>query len=262
MASYTKITDLTQMKNYVLSQLGWPVINIEVSNDQLEQTIIDVIVDFNRYNYDEGSYRDYFLFQTSAGQMDYPISSCREYGTSATLENVQHAWELSIAFGADGINTLFSPTHILLYDQYVNQGGYPGGPGSIGGTGLTLTNYSTAMVYLDMINEMFGKMYQVDYLPGREVIRITPIPSEALVGVLIFWKRERAEYLYNNPLIKKVSVARTGIRWARNLMKYGGTMPDGLTINASEMLSEYKEMDEKWTERFWDESEPPDFQVL
>ena len=257
-----KITNLTEMKNYILTQLGFPVINIEISDTQLEQAIYDTCQDFQRYNYDEGSFRDYFLFQTSAGQMDYPISACRDYATSAVLENVQHAWELSIAFGADGINTLFSPTHILLYDQYVNQGGYPGGPGSIGGTGLTLTNYSTAMVYLDMINEMFGKMYQVDYLPGREVIRITPTPTEALVGVLIFWKREYAENLYNNPLVKKVSVARAGMRWGRNLSKYGGTLPDGLTINADAIISEYKEMEEKWLERFWDESEPPDFQVL
>lgn len=261
MAAYTKITNLTEMKNYVLIQLGWPVINIELSNDQLEQAIIDTTVDFQRYNYDEGSFRDYFLFQTSAGQMDYPVSSCLEYGTSATLENVQHTWELSIAFGADGINTLFSPAHILLYDQYVNQGGYPGGPGSVGGTGLTLTNYSTAMVYLDMINEMFGKMYQVDYLPGREVIRITPTPSEAVVGVLIFWRREYAENLYNNPLVKKVAVARAGIRWGRNLSKYGGTMPDGLTINAQDIIAEYKEMEEKFFDRFYDESHPPDFIV-
>jgi hypothetical protein len=256
-----KISSLLQMKNYVLTQLGFPVINVELSDVQLEQAIFDTVQEFQRYNYDEGSYRDYFLFQTSAGQSLYPVSAVREYGTSAVLDNVQHVWEFSVSFGADGINTLFSPTHILLYDQYVNQGGYPGGPGSVGGTGLTLTNYMTAMVYLDMINEMFGKMYTVDYLPGREVLRITPTPTAAIVGVLILWRREYAENLYNNPLVKKVAIARAGMRWGRNLSKYGGTMPDGLTINATDIINEYKEMEEKWLDRFFDESYPPDFIV-
>jgi hypothetical protein len=251
------------MKNYVLIQLGFPVINIEISNDQLEQAIIDAYQDFTRYNYDEGSYRDYFVLQTSAGQQDYAVSSVYDYRTSAALDNVQHIWDFSVSFGADGINTLFSPTHVLLYDQYVNQGGYPGGPGvAAGGAGLTLTNYMTAMVYLDMINEMFSKMYSVDYLPGREVIRITPTPTESVIGVLILWRREYMENLYNNPLVKKMAVARAGIRWCRNLLKFQGTMPDGLTINVDGLLADYKDQEKELLDRFFDESEPPDFQIL
>jgi hypothetical protein len=261
MASYNKITTLTEMKDYVLTQLGFPVLNIEVSDSQLEQAIIDSCQDFSRYNYDEGSYRDYFIFQATAGVMDYPVSSVRDFTTSATLDNVQYIWDFSVSFGLDGINTLFSPTHILLYDQYVNQGGYPGGPGTMGGTGLMLTNYATAMVYLEMINEMFGKMYSVDYIPGRDIIRITPTPATDLVGVLILWRSQYMQNIYNNPLVKKLAVARAGIRWIRNISKFTGTMPDGLAVNESR-LTEYKEEEEKWLERMFDESEPPDFQVL
>jgi len=255
-----KITNLTEMKNYVLVQLGFPVINIEISNEQLEQAIEDTVQDFNRYNYDEGSYRDYFIFQTSAGQKDYPISAVRDYTTSAVLDNVEFIWDFSVSFGADGINTLFSPAHVLLYNQYVEQGNYPGGPGG-GGGGLVLTNYQTSMMYLDMINEMFGKMYSVDYHPGREVLTITPTPSEALIGVLILWRREYAYNLYNNPLVKKLAVARAGIRWCRNLLKYSGALPDGLNINVDGYLSDYKADEEKWLDRMWEESNPPDFIV-
>jgi len=256
-----KITNLTEMKNYVLTQLGYPVINIEISDTQLEQAIEDTVQDFNRYNYDEGSYRDYFILQTSAGVMDYPVSAVRDYATSATLDNVEFIWDFSVSFGLDGINTLFSPAHILLYNQYVNQGGYPGGPGSTGGAGLTLTTYQTAMMYMDLINEMFGKMYSVDYLPGREVIRITPTPSEVVVGVLVLWRREYAYNLYNNPLVKKLAIARAKKRWGWNLNKYGGQLPDGLTINAREIIDEGNTEEEKWLERMFEESHPPDFIV-
>jgi len=255
-----KITDLTGMKNYVLTQLGYPVINIEISDTQLEQAIEDTCQDFSRYNYDEGSYRDYFLLQTSAGVMDYPVSAVRDYATSATLDNVQHIWDFSVSFGMDGINTLFSPVHVLLYNQYVEQGNYPGGPG-VGSQSLVLTSYQTAMQYLELINEMFGKMYSVSYLPGREVIRITPTPSEVVIGVLILWRREYAYNLYNNPLVKKLAIARAKKRWGWNLNKYNGSLPDGLTINSQAIIDEGKEEEEKWLERMWEESQPPDFIV-
>jgi hypothetical protein len=255
------ITNLTEMKNYVLVKLGYPVINIEISNDQLEQAIEDSVMDFQRYNYDEGSYRDYFIFQTSAGVQDYPVSAVRDYTTSATLDNVQQIWDFSVSFGMDGINTLFSPAHILLYNQYVEQGSYPGGPSWGSNGGLVLTNYQTAMMYLDLINEMFGKMYTVDYLPGRDIIRITPTPNAALIGVLILWRKEYAHFLYNNPLVKKLAVARAKIRWGWNLNKYTGTMPDGLTINSQAIIDEGKAEEEEWLQRIYDESEPPDFIV-
>lgn len=255
-----RITTLTEMKNYVLVKLGYPVINIEISDDQLETEIEDTIMDVQRYLYDEGTYRDYFLLQTSAGVQDYPVSAVRDYSTSATLDNVQHVWDFSVSFGADGINTLFSPSHILLYNQYVNQGNYPGGPNA-GGCGLILSNFQTAMQYLDMINEMFGKMYTVDYIPGQDILRITPTPDQAVIGVLTLWRAEAAQNLYNHPIVKKIAVARAGQRWCRNLLKYGGSLPDGLTINVDGYLSDYKEQEEKWMERLYEESHPPDFFV-
>lgn len=254
-----KITNLSEMKDYVLRKLGHPVINIELSNDQLEQEIEDAVLTMQRYNYDEGSYRDYFILQTSAGQQDYAVSAIRDYSTSATLDNVQHVWDFSLSFGMDGINTLFSPANVLLHQQYVEQGNYPGGPG--GSNGLILTNYQTAMMYLDEINSMFGKMYAVDYLPGREVIRITPTPNRSLIGVLTLWRAEYAHNLYNNLLVRRLAVANAGTRWILNLSKYVGTLPDGLSINTTELYQVYSQEKEKVEQAMYDESHTPDILI-
>ncbi len=254
-----KITNLEQMKHYVLVQLGFPVLNIEVSDEQLENAIEDTCQDFSRYNYEDGSFRDYFLLQCVPGVMDYPVSSVRDFKTSATLDNIESIWDYSVSFGMDGINTLFSPSHILLYNQYVEQGNYPGGPNGGSPGGLVLSNYQTAMMYMEQIDSMFGKMYSVNFIPGREVIRVTPTPTTPIVGVLIFWRKEYAYNLYNHPLVKKLAVARVGLRWGRNLNKYSGSMPDGLTINSDAIISEYKEQEEKWLERMWEESQSGDF---
>lgn len=256
-----KIKSMTEMKNFCLVALGFPVLNIEISDEQLEQCIDTTIQDFQRYSYSEGTFRDYFILATSAGVMDYPLSSTAEFKTGRILDNVEGVWDFSVSFGMDGINMLFSPAHILLYNQYVEQGSYPGGPGMGSPGGLVLADYQTAMMYLGEINEMFGKMYSVAYLPGREVIRVTPTPTDCVIGVLILWRSEYAHNLYNHPLVKKLAVARAGIRWCRNLLKYNGQLPDGLSINVEGYLQDYKEDETKWFDRIYDESQPNDFIV-
>lgn len=256
-----EITDLTGMKNYVLTELGYPVTNVEIAESQLEQVIENSVNDFRRYNANEGMYRDYFLLQTAAGQQDYYVSAVTDYTTSATLDNVDSVYDFHVSVGIGGINTLFSPAHILLYNEYVNAGGYPGGPWG-GGTGLVLANYQAAMMYLDLIERMFSKQYTVDYLPGRKVLRVVPTPDEAFIGVLEILRKEYAYNLYNNMLVKRLAVARALIMQGRNLNKYSGSLPGGLTINSQALIDEGKAEEEKWLERMWEESEQPDFHIM
>lgn len=254
------INTLEEMKQYVLRKLGMPVINVEMSDDQLEDAIGDSIQDFQRYNHDEGTYRDYIVFTTTSGVGEYPLSSTTDINGNA-ISDIQSIYDFTVSFGVDGINTLFSPAHVLLHQQYVEQGGYPGGPAYGSPNGLILTNYQTAMMYLEQINQMFGKYYTADYIPGRDIIRISPTPSTAVTGVLQVFKKQAAIAIYNNILFKKLAVARAGVRWGRNLNKTGGQLPGGLTINSQEIISQYKEEEEDILQRLFDESEPPDFFV-
>lgn len=255
-----KITTLEGMRNYCKLMLGMPVINVECDDSQFNQIIEDSIQDFQRYNYDEGSYMDYIIFTASAGVDEYPASAHPD------LAEIKSVYDLSLAFGLDGINTLFSPTHLLLYDQYVNRGNYPGGPGTGTGsfpanTGMVLAGYQIAMMYLDEIKNSFAKMYHADWLPGREVLRIVPTPSTTVTGLLIVYKREYATHLYNHPLVKKLCVARCRIQMGWHLNKYGATLPDGISINAGEMVAKGEKDEETTMENIRLESSPIDFYI-
>lgn len=258
MASYEKIITEDQMCDYIKLVLGMPVINVEVTDDQIKQQIWDSIEDFRRYNYDEGSYKDYAIITLSAGQGEIAVSAFSA-DNGERLDNVQDVYDFGVSLGMDGINTLFSPAHILLYDAFVNKGQYPGGGGA--GCGLTLTNFYLAMQYLDMIQEFFGKYYTIDYHPGRETIRCVPTPAKSVTGLLVLYRKEYAQYLYNNPLVKKLSVARVKIQWGRHLNKYGAQLPEGITINGSELIAEGKEEEEKYLDWMRKESQPIDFWV-
>lgn len=249
-----RIWTLPQMRDYIKTTLGHPVINVEIADTQLDQLIEDSIDDFNRTNYGEGSYLDYTLFTLSAGVTEYDLSG----------NNIMDVFDFGVSMGADGINTMFTPTHILLHEQWVGQGGYPGAWGSWGpfsDNGMVLGNYQISMMYLETINEMFGKMYQVNYLPNREVLRVYPTPTEQVTGALALYRKEQAMYLYNHPLIKRLTVGRARIRWGWHLGKYAVTLPDGMTINADAMIAQGKEEEQAALEEIRLTSEPVDFYI-
>lgn len=261
MALFENITTEDQMVDYIKLNLGAPVINIECTDDQIKQRIHDSIQDFQRYNYEDGSYQDYIVFTASAGVSEYPISAISG-SDHRPVDNIEAVWDFEVSFGMDGINTLFSPQHILLYDQWVNKGEYPGGPGGVTtNTGMTLASYQTAMMYLEDIKSMFGKWYRAKLLSGRKKIQIIPTPAENITGILIVYRREYSRYLYNHPLVKKLAVARTKIQWGSHLRKYPAQLPDGISIAGPEILQEGKEEQAEALDAIYGESSKCDFFV-
>jgi hypothetical protein len=79
--------------------------------------------------------------------------------------------------------------------------------------------------------------------------------------MIALYKRTRAEYLYNNRLVKKLAVARCREQWGMHIRKYSVTLPDGITLNGDPLVSEGREDAEKWYNRMYEESEPPDFMI-
>jgi hypothetical protein len=263
MGTYEHISSVDEMRDYVYTMLGWPVVNIEVSQDQVDQCVIDSIADFRRYNYDEGAYMDVIMFQCSAGVTDYYLSagSIKDMATGESIDNIQEVYDFSVRDGLDGINTLFSPTHILLYNEYVNLGNYPGGPVDTGGAGMTLSNFQSSMMYLASVREMFGKMYRVKYMAGRNMLKVIPTPYTNVFGALVIYRKEYMDFLYNNQLVKKLSLARVKKLWGRSIGKTTGTLPDGLTINYDMIYNEGKEEETEALTWIRTESAPCDFMV-
>ena len=256
-----KITDLVGMRTYIKTMLGYPVINIELDDAIINQVVEDACQTFARYNEGEGSYKDYVVFTTSAGVQNYPVSGIFNPATQSYIDNVQSVYDFSVAVGLDGINIMFTPSHILLHDQYVTQGAYPGGSmGALGvNDGLTLTNYTIAQMYIKEIGNLFGKMFKVIYIPGREMLQVTPTPSQEYRGVLILNRRSADEELYNHPIVKRLCVGRSMMLWGQILGKYQGNMPDGLTIGASDIYSRGETMYLAAEESCWKEASPPGF---
>lgn len=254
-----KITTLPQMIEYIKTVLGYPVVNIEVSDSQFTQVIEDSIQDFQRYSYGDGSYEEY---------MPYPLlSGVSVYDLSALPQEISDVVDIRLSVGLGQINELFTAQHTLLYNDWIN-GNYPGGgagtggayPGNIGGA-MVMGNFYTTMTYLKEISNTFERTYVANFNPNSLVMNIYPTPEQDCIALLRVYKKEDAVNLYNHPLVKKLCTARSMIIWGQNLDKYAMTLPGGGTINGAAIIQRGEAMEEKTLENIKLETEPPIFLV-
>jgi len=254
-----RIRTLPQFRDYIKLNVGMPILNLEMTDPQIDQIIEDTVDIFCRYMYDEGAYMDYAIIRIPAGTNELPMGEVYDMKSGTYLSNIQDVYDFNLSFGAGGINTMFSPTNILLHDQYVNKGNYPGGTGSSPNVGLTMADYTISMTYLEEISNTFGKHYTVNWLPASEILQIVPTPNKDLVGVLMFYRREQTEYLYNHVHVKKLAIAKVKKLWSLILGKYNPVMPDGSTINYDNIYNQGKEEETEVMEAIRSESSPIDF---
>jgi len=246
----SRITSLGQMEQYCLRKLGNPVIQVEVSTDQLQQCIEDAVQVFQDLSTGEGNYQDVLAFPVISGTSAYDVSNLDLAGVL----------DMDLSFSdPNGINVLFSPTHMLLYEDWVIRGGYPGGPGGSynENSGMVLAGYEVAVQYLNDIKDTFGLKYHAQFSDARQEILIWPTPKTTGVGLMLCYKKNKATDLYNHRMVKRLAVAEAKIQWGTNLDKYTMTLPSGATMNGARILQDGQAEKEKVMDDIIAESEGP-----
>lgn len=244
---------LDEMREYVFTRLGYPVVNVELAPSQVDVIISDTVQEYQKYAYGEGVNLVNTTLLVSAGVSDYYTGD----------SNIQAVFDIGLSFAMGDINTLFSPTHMLLYDDWVTKGNYPGGAGGGGfnfGTGA-LTNYEIMGEYMAQADQMFGEQYTINYISSEQKLVITPTPKSCMIAKIGLYRSGDATKLYNNNIVKRLAVAKAKIQWGLNIGKYSITLPDGTTMNGFQIMDKGYEEEEKWWEQLILESEPCDFMV-
>ncbi len=235
------IATQNDLRQYILRQLGEPIICVELSASQLDDVITDTIQDFQEYGYGEGNYEDFFQLTLTSGVDEYSLSG----------NNILDTTRYILPFEAGNINVLFTPTHVLLSET-----------GLIHNlTTFGLVDHNAAQLILEEITTQFGIQFRVDWRPGREVLKVSPTPTAELIGILKIHRREEAQFLFNHRLVKKLATARAKKLWGEILKKHVITLPGGGTIQGAEIYSEGREDEKEILIQMKEESEPPDFTI-
>lgn len=247
------ITNEAEFISYAKLMLGNPVINVEIDDSQYSQVIYDSVQLFHRYSYGEGNVKDVLALPLVSGTSAYQLP-----------DNIDSVIDFLMSNQQGSINTLFTPQHNLLYNDWIN-GNYPGGGGSTGQAGLggamVMGNFYITMTYLKEIEEVFGRKYYCDLDPNTKIVRVYPTPLENTVGLMIVWKKADAINLYNHPLVKRLVLAKLKQLWGNHLKKYTMTLPGGGTMTGNELTQEGRDDEKEVMSDIKSETEPPIFMV-
>ena len=239
--------------SYCKRQLGYPVVEINVDDDQADDVLDDALQYFTEYHYD-GTFRTYLKHQITQAEIDNQKTNANvvssssggsDSGATTWLEGNNYI-ELPEAimsvvkvftFTDKSTNNMFDLRYQLrLNDLY------------------DLT--STSILYYEMVQQHLGMLD--DILVGSPFMRHSKHGNRLYVDM--DWTNNVAagEYLliechrkqdpttftdiYNDVWLKRYATAKLKLQWGQNLIKFDGIqMPGGVTLNGRQLVDDAKE---------------------
>ena len=271
-----KVDSEEKLIHYIRSQLGEPLITVDVTEEQIELAIDEAFRKWSDFAFD-GMDKMLFIISTRDDVQDYILDE--------RVKNI-----LGVSF-ASGLGNYISSGNgiwagLPLMDQipigyvpYVNAegqtsslssipgsgdtsatgvaGGVAGGPSTGGGRndpGLAYAMLSNSQT----MQAIYGSHVEWEYNPGNHILRIfKPFSGNiAIEAALHYYPNPDYDDGFNNPWIKEYALAKTKEIWGGNVGKYSSNLIGGASINYDRLISEAREdidklnqeLIDRWTE--------------
>jgi hypothetical protein len=231
-----KITTVEDLRNWILTELGYPLITVELTESQLDQAIDNAF----------GIYTKYADFGEK-----YLALNMTEYDTVNNYFNLS-AYNIAAVYGLDteggslfggGGDTIFTVSNAMMQN-----GSYPFFGGGGGNSWVT---YHAAHEWMDMTRRMMGSGYSYDYDVYNKTLRLMPSPTNITPDsyLLICCEVIPADAeLYGNEYLKRFALAYAKIILGNIRKKFGSIALIGGGQIDSEIGSEGMAELEKLTE--------------
>ena len=270
-----KPTTRKELVDYCLRQLGAPVVEINVAEEQLQDLVDDAVQFFQERHFD-GVSQTYLKYQVTdadvnRGKARPPGAPAGDGGTSGitsitataniagsntTFAYYENSNYIAIPPSIIGINKVFQ------YNEGLSSGMFnikyqlmlsdiAGLQGS-GATGYDLTSYSMTMSYLETINFLLNTHKQIRFNQRQDRMYLDVDWSELKAGeflVLDCWSvLDGNDYsrVWNDSFIKPYLTSLIKRQWGQNLMKFQGVkLPGGIEFNGRQIFDDgQREIDE------------------
>lgn len=221
-------TSRTEFKNWVLRKIGAPVIQINVSDEQVEDRI-DEAIDFWRDYHYNGSQLIYLKHQVTQDDIDngYIALPERLLGISGIFN-----LESSISTGGGIFNVQYQFVLNNLEDI----------------TGYNVSNYYMAMSHLEFLQEMLVGKPMIRYNKHVNRLYIDADKSALTVGNYVIVEAydiiDDASYndVWSDRWLQNYASALIREQWGLNLTKFDGMqLVGGVTFNGANILAEARE---------------------
>jgi|TARA_B100000900_G_C20544740_1_gene702035 hypothetical protein len=254
-----KISNRNDFRDYVLRRLGYPVIEINVDDDQIEDRIDDGLQLFREYAAD-GQLRVFQPVLITQAMVD-----AKSIDLNAALPAVANRILDVVKVFMIGDSTSNVNFFDIKYQMRLNDlADLATGVGD-------LAYYEHMQQYLSMIDLKLTGQPQIQFSRHSGTLNIAGDlrdGGDIKVGDYIMLEMfvEEAESVggvYNNLFMKNYVTAILKKQWGENISKFEGmTLPGGVTLNGRQLIDDAKEEIEREIEKLRNEYDnPPNFFV-
>lgn len=242
------------LKNYALRKLGFPVLQINVSPDQIEDRIDDALKRFWEFHH-EASYVDFIARQLTQNEIDTKqiILDDWIYQVLGVVMLSNDYSDFNLEYNAFMQNL---GTQFLVFGD-----GYPPGGG--------ISSYTVSQSYLSLIRDFFSRDKIVEFNQLHNVLRIfsklDPLKAGDYLVLQVYRFTDPDTYrkTWDNQWLKDYTTALIKKQWGQNMLKYNGfTLPSGIVLNGRDIyqdsLTDIAELESKLIS---EETQPIDFMV-
>lgn len=220
------------LKDYCLRRLGFPVIDINVDEDQVEDRIDDALQKFQDYHYD-GTQKDYYAYQMTSTDL-----SNKYIPLPTNVLGVTGVFPISADVVNNGSSVNFN-IFDLNYQLRLNE--------LYDFTTSSYTYYWIARSHIRMLEMIINGENPIRF--NRKMDRLyidmnwsAPEVPEGRYVMVECWRALDANTytkVYNDSWLKAYSTALIKRQWGENMKKYGNyVLPGGMVINAQTIYDE------------------------
>ena len=225
-----KPTTKATLIDYCLRNLGAPVIEVNVDDDQIDDRIDEALQFYQEYHSDAVE-RVYLKHQVTQEDIDNGYLTLTDH-----IQNIMRVFPLN---DAQTSSSMFSAKYQMHMNDLFNL--------NYGGA---LLDYSMRMMHLSLMGDVVndGVKY-IEWNRHRNTLRIDmDWSNEVSVDDFIIIECDRVvdpevyADVYNDYYLKKYATALIKRQWGVNLKKFEGmVMPGGVTFNGQQMFDEATE---------------------
>lgn len=238
-----------QLIDYCLRQLGFPVLEINVDDDQIEDRVDDAIQFFQERHFD-GSIKTFLKFRVTQTIKDAAITNSAVSGittsgvTVALIEQnnyitiPDHILGITQVYAQDNSvssvsGNIFSIKYQLFLNDFYNFGS------------MEVLNYFMIKSYLETLDFVLSNFKPVRFNKRENKLFLDTDWHNFNVGdyILIECYRmldpNQSTEVWNDVWVKRYTTALIKRQWGQNLIKFkGAQLPGGITLNGREIYDD------------------------
>ena len=262
-----KPTSRQGLIDYCLRQLGAPVLEVNVAQEQIEDLVDDAIQYFNERHFN-GVTQVYLKYQITdedvargeagppgargKGQAGITTTSVTKsiVGTATTFKYYENSNYIQLPESVVGVNKVFQYSDLvgtgmfsMKYQLMLND--VMGINGMMSGGGYDLTSYSMTMSYIETMNFLLNTHKQIRFnqRANRMYLDIDwgNLKSGRFIIIDCWGAMDPATYdgVWNDVFLKKYLTALIKKQWGQNLIKFQGVkLPGGIEFNGRQIYDD------------------------